>query len=319
MSDILNDDEVAALAVTADTAPAADTPPQADGNTPPASDDRPRDEQGRFVPKTPDAAPDGEQQPEDGKQPGTVPQQALHAERERRKAAEAKLAEAAPILAKIAEMRARAANPQPEQAPQIDPADDPNGVEHLKARIAQLEGRTQQQERAQQLQQVDDYEMRVLSQQATADEETFRAVQPDYDDAINYLVGARARELSAYGMDPITIQQTVREEAADIVRTALSQGKSPAELSYQIAQFRGYRPAQGGQPAAQQQQQQAPTNSAQATLDAIAKARAMNKTPGQGGGGAPTELNATTIAAMSDDEFNALYATPEGRKLIDAL
>jgi hypothetical protein len=317
--DILTDEETAALAVTSDT-PSEQVEQQAEQANEAeaqAAAERARDEQGRFVAKEPTDADAAQQQEGEQRQ---VPQQALHAEREKRKGVEAQLRQAQEQLQRINELRTKLAAPQnPAPEAQQAPADDPNGVEHLKQRLAALEGHTEAQNRNAQLAQADDYEMRVLSQQATQDEETFRAVQPDYDAAINYLVGARSRELAAYGMDPVSIQNTVRDEAADIVRTAISQGKSPAELSYQIAQFRGYRPTQGGAPSQQQQQQQQAPNPAQATLDAIAKGRAASKSPGQGGGAAPTQLNAATVAGMADDEFAALYATPEGKALIDAL
>lgn len=317
MPDILNQDEINALNVTSD--PPADPPAAEPPAQDPPADDRPRDEHGRFAPKAPEgegqhapqADPD-QQQPEEQRQ---VPQQALHAEREKRKGIEAQLKQAQEQLQRINELRTKLSTPQnPAPEAQQQPIDDPNGVEHLKARLAALEGHTEQQNRSQQLAQADDYEMQVLSQQATQDEVSFRTVKPDYDDAINHLVSTRARELQAYGLDPVSIQNTVRDEAADIVRTAISQGRSPAELSYQIAEFRGYRPS------APQQQAPAPaTNTAQATLDAIARGRAASKSPGQGGGAAPTTLNAATVAQMGDDEFAALYATPEGRALIDAL
>jgi hypothetical protein len=324
MSGILTDEESAALAVTADTPPeqVEQQAEQANEAEAQAAAERARDEQGRFVAKEPT---EGEQEQQQEAEQRQVPQQALHAEREKRKGIEAQLKAAQEQLAGIQALRAKITAPvQPQTPPNPAPdaqqqaADDPNGVEHLRARLAALEGHTQQSQQREQLAQADDYEMRVLSQQATADEESFRKTQPDYDAAINHLVGARLREYALYGVDPVSAQQLVRGEAADIVRTAISQGKSPAEMSYQIAFERGYRPAQGQQ-SAQQQQQQAPANSAQAILDAVAKGRAANKAPGQGGGGSPSELSATTIAAMSDDEFAALYASPEGRKMIDAL
>ena len=139
-------------------------------------------------------------------------------------------------------------------------------------------------------------------------EAEFRSTTPDYDDSINYLINARAEELAMYGLPVAQIQETVRAEAAEIIRTAVQQGRSPAELGYQIARTRGYRPA-----AAQ------PTGTAASTLDAIARAQAGGKSLSQGAGTTPQAINAETVANMSGDEFDALYSTPQGRALIDAL
>ena len=101
----------------------------------------------------------------------------------------------------------------------------------------------------------------------------------------------------------------------DIVRSAVQQGRSAAELGYQIALSRGYRPEQ-----AQAGDGQQPQGGAAAKIAAIAAAQAGSKSLGHAGGGAtPKTLNAEAVAAMSADEFDALYSTPAGRAMIDGL
>jgi len=99
------------------------------------------------------------------------------------------------------------------------------------------------------------------------------------------------------------------------VRAAVAQGRDPAELGYQIALTRGYVPK------AAEQTQEKPNGSggAQAVLDAIEKAKAAGKSLGSGGGAASPNLTAEAVAALSPDEFEAIYSTPEGRKMIDSL
>lgn len=280
---------------------------------PPAKDDQPRGEDGKFLPKQAAAGDGGEAQPppaaEDDGKGGTVPQGALHAERERRKTIEAELATAREALAKIQQFRDAAKAKQPEALPA---ADDPAAVEHLRQRLGQIESRQTQFDQRQQLDAADQAEIQQLQSVMATSEASFRAEKPDYDAAIMHVVQARAQELALYGLKPHEIQQAIAEEATDIARSAVAQGRNPAELGYQIALSRGYRP-ESAQPPAQQQ------GGAAATLAAIQQAQAASRSLGSGGGATPQALNADAIKQMTDDEFDALYSTPEGRRLIDNL
>lgn len=279
---------------------------------------RERDEQGRFKAKEPDEGDAGEGAPEgdDGKN-NTVPQGALHAERERRKAAEererakdSELAAAREQLAAIAKMREQIAARKPEELPA---ADDPAAVEHLRKRLEEQGQQLNRLGQQQDMQAVQTREYQELGAVITASDAKFREVQPDYDDAITHLVNARAQELAEYNLPPAQIQATIAEEALDIVRTAVSLGRDPAEMGYKIAISRGYRPQQG-------EQQQQGNGKALDKLQAIATAQAGSKSLGQASGGTTAaQLNAEAIAALSGEEFERLYMTPEGRALIDAL
>ncbi len=271
---------------------------------------QPRADDGKFAakPEPIDGEPPAEAEQRKGD--GKVPQGALHAEREKRKGVEAELTKARETLAAIAQMREQVANRQPEPLPA---ADDPAAIEHLRQRIAQQDQTITRFGQQMDNQAIEQAEARELGAVMQASENDYRVQQPDYDNAIQHVVEARARELQLYGLDPAAIQQTIAEEAMDIVRSAVAQNRNPAELGYQIALSRGYRPDAQQQP----QQQQ---GGAQATLAAIAAARSGSKSLGQAGGGAtPKALNAEAIAAMSGDEFEALYSTPEGKRMIDAL
>lgn len=299
MDGIFSDDELQAAAAT--ETPAQETEQQA---APPEqkTEERPRDEHGRFVAKEAEQA--------EGKPPeGHVPQGALHAERERRKSAEAELKRAQETLQAIATMREQVAQRKPEAQQVPSAEEDPTGVEHLKARIAELEAghNTIRQERDNEaLTQAENVQIQNV---LAASEAAYRQQQPDYDEAINYVIKARAAELELYGLQPHEVRIALANEVADIARAAIQQGRDPAELGYRIAQSRGYRPATGEAGQAQGQGQR--------TVEAIAAAQGKSKSLGQAAGSTPTQITAEAIAQMSPQEFEALYATPEGRAAID--
>src|SRR5689334_8054584 len=109
------------------------------GETPEQKAERERDEQGRFKAKEPT-----EEEKEKGG--STVPQGALHSEREKRKAsdaraqaAEAELTALKEQLGAIQKMREQVASRKPEELPA---ADDSAAVEQLRKRLADVEQQT---------------------------------------------------------------------------------------------------------------------------------------------------------------------------------
>lgn len=276
--------------------------------------DRPRGPDGKFLPKEEEpvveAAP--EAVVEEGKEKGgTVPQQALHAEREKRKAAEGELGKIREQLDALAKMREQVASRKPADLPA---ADDPAALEHLRTRLAEVEQGQNRLSQHMDTQAINDAELQQLGGVMAKSEAAYREAQPDYDDAITHVVQARARELQLYGLTPPQIQQTISEEATEIVRSAVAQNRDPAELGYQIALSRGYRPKEG-----EQKPNGADKSAAQVTLDAIAAAKASGKSLGSASGSTPKQLNAETVLKMSPEEFDAVYSTPEGKAMIDAL
>lgn len=285
-----------------------------------AADTRARDEQGRFAPKAGENLQDLDKSDEgqtdaDPQQPGQrqVPQGALHAEREKHKATKTELETARATLAALTQMRQQIAGRQPEQQKPPANEDPASETAYLRQRLEQLEGTQQSMVQRDQMQQVDSAERNQLSAVLNRSEAQYRSVKPDYDAAISHVISARAQELALYGLDHVQVQQALQEEVMDITRSAIQQGREPAEVGYQLAMLRGYRPdaAQGGTAA---------PGAAQRTVEAVGQARAGARSLGQAAGtGATKDLNAQTIANMSADEFDALYSTPEGRRLIDAL
>jgi hypothetical protein len=188
-------------------------------------------------------------------------------------------------------MREQVASRKPEDLP---PADDPAAVEHLRKRLGELEqGQTRITQTMDEAA-LNQRELQELGSFMGQSEAAFRQEKPDYDEAINHVVQARARELTRYGLNQAQIQETIREEATEIVRTAVARGLNPAQLGYEIAQDRGYVPKQ-----AQQQEETAKPNGggANAILDAIEQAKKANKSLGSGGGSSPKTLNAEAVLA----------------------
>jgi hypothetical protein len=316
MSDILSDEERAALAVGPDDEPNPETNDQQQQTEEQRqAEERARDEKGRFVAKEgEEPTKEAEQTDDKPKGDGKVPQGALHAERERRKAAEARAEEAQKALNQIAEMRAKL-NGAPQQEQQ-QPGEE-NEVEQLRRQIEELKQGQTKTTNYLQSQQLDAAEHAQLVTALQQSEDVFRKDHPDYDAAIEHVVMARANELRLYGLNDMEIGQTIREEIADISRAAIAQKRDPAEVGYEIARLRGYTPKQAD-PIADPKPNGG--GKAQDIVSAIQKAQAQGKSLGQAAGGATAQtINAETIARMSQSEFDALYATDEGRALIDSL
>jgi hypothetical protein len=192
------------------------------------------------------------------------------------------------------------------KAPELPAADDPAAVEHLRTRLGEV-----QSEQTRITQHLDTKRSTAPNaaawQRHAAAENEYRQTQPDYDKAIEHVVNARARELALYGLTPPQIQQTISEEATEIVRTAVARNMNPAEMAYKIAEQRGYRPETAAARCHRQR-----SSSAQAQIDALATARGQSKSLGSAPGSTPQTLNAEAIAKMDADEFERLYSTPEG-------
>jgi hypothetical protein len=300
---IFTDDELKAQEQTEGTLPQSE-------ETAEQKAERERDEHGRFKAKEADPETTDGGETDDGKQK-TVPQEALHAERKKRQSLEAEIAPLREQLAALAKMREQIAGRKPEAPPA---ADDPAAIEHLTKRLADLEAGQTRVTQHIDTQAVDAAEIQQLGGFVSQAEAAYRHEKPDYDAAISYVVQARARELHLYGLNPAQVAATISEEAAEIARSAIAQNRNPAELGYQVALSRGYRP---------QKQEDKPNGQdatvAQRTLDAIAEAKRQGKSLGGSGGGKSPVLTAEAVAAMSPEEFEAIYSTPEGKAMIDGL
>lgn len=146
-----------------------------------------------------------------------------------------------------------------------------------------------------------------------ADEELFRQRVPDYDDAVDYLDEVWRRMLYApNGGNPALINQSVQNMTQQLVVMARQQGRSPAEVAYEMAMHMGYQRGSGGQ-AQQGQGQQQGQNQAQ-RMAAIQRGQDVSR-----GTGAPASKQGSPfssldqLANMSNDEFAKAMEAIEGK------
>lgn len=282
------------------------------------------------VPQADDATPEGGAAATEGAaaaeghqaEPRSVPLSHLMEERKTRQAAESALAEERRRSATLEErtnlILQRFAAPQPQApagptAPAI-PAfeDDPAG--HILGQVRQqgailgelvqaVTGRSRQDEAAAGVQQ--------LTVRAAALEREFATANPDYDKASSHLFEMRRQELIAEGWtDPAEIQHMMANEATGLAHRAMSQGRNPAEVVYQLAKLRGYTA-----PVADTAANNGGTDAAasEAQLRTIAAGQQQSRSVGNLRGSGPAPLTATGLAAMSEEEFAQMLKTnPKG-------
>ncbi len=272
-------------------------------------------------------------------QPKTVPQEALHAERERRKRAEKELnelkAKAAADIARgegrlrlLTEVASAAtAHPEPAAVPIPDPQVDPLGyvqqtTANLQSQIAQLTERVKKSEGLEQqiaqatLQQT---QMQELSVWGQGQEAEFAAENPDYGNAIGFLRSQRVKQLEAMGYtNPAEINFIIGNDVTAMAQRARQTGQNFGEMLYRQAQVVGYQKGAAGTPApAAPAAVQAPTPTPpipDVAARVAAAQRGAEMAGGLGGAGsAPRgELTPQALASMSDAEFASMYAKLQG-------
>ena len=255
----------------------------------------------------------------------TVPHQALHAEREKRKAAEAKAAaaeqKAAVEAAKFAErfqMLAAAvqaqATPAAVEAPAAVEIPDVNTdpIGHFKALYEHTQKAVQEQSailNGFQQQQKQAREVNELRAWGTQQEQAFMAQEPSYVAAMDHLRQSRHAELEAVGItDPAQREALIMQDVTQIAQAARQQGVNYAERLYNVALKRGFQKATET-PAIPA------LDAAPPALDAIQRAqrgRDSATTISAAGTAAPVALSPERIASMSDAQFSAYISKIKG-------
>lgn len=183
-----------------------------------------------------------------------------------------------------------------EQIP--DFIDDPQGHLEAKERLwkrqfeqlaNQINGSTAQQQAQQQHQQ--------LVQIAGIKEQEFRAVTPDYDDAVGHFRATKAAEYAALGLDALAINQQLAKDCTGLVAMSLQRNSNPAEMMYNLAKALGYKgklaPADG-----------------QLTADPVPKVAPTSLSTLSADGRAPDQkgaVKARDVANLSNEEFDKLF------------
>lgn len=257
-----------------------------------------------------EAEPEGEvdaTQPEKPKRTSMVPQQALHQERERRKAIEAEnqrfREERAALnerLAMIREMNQPKAD-EPAAMPDID--QDPFGaIRWLQARVEHQEQERQQfdQERQQQTQQATQWQQFANAYNSQAKE--YAAENPDFDEAYAFLQENRWKELKLAGFTDQQAAEIKRKDEADIAWQAMQRGENPAKVMHQLAKHRGWQP------------KQAPTAEVDKIKTAARGVQTNRSLSAAGGSSGSVEMTAESLAKMSREDF-AAWSTKNPKKL----
>lgn len=208
---------------------------------------------------------------------GFVPHGAFHAEREARKALEAKLAE---IEKRLPQQQDKPAEPE-----FVDPLVDPEGFrkwdEH---RISKLEAKLQAQEEARRQQE----QQAQLVRRVDAAEKEFAQTTTDYRDAVAFLREQRIAELKAQAMSDQEIARQIGTDFTNIVQAAEMLGMNPAQIAYQRAQSLGWKPK-----AAEAEK-----------LAAAEKAERETRSISDAGGGAQRgKMTVEQFAALSEREM----------------
>jgi hypothetical protein len=231
------------------------------------------------------------------RKPSTVPHQALHAERERRRAVEKELQQAREDRARFDErLRIMQERSQPQrEEPQLpNPQEDPIGaLEALQRQLAERDQREREQRREheQQTQQQQEYNQFVGAYRQQVDE--YSQSEPALRDAYNHFVKSRIDEIRAVGYDQQTAAKIFEDEELRIAAMAMQQGVNPGERIVSLAKMRGWAPRAAGDEAEER---------VAATREAVSRGKTL---AGTGGGAAITEMTVEKLLKMSDDEFDA--------------
>jgi hypothetical protein len=236
-----------------------------------------------------------------------VPHQALHAERERRKATETelgtyreKMARADERLAVLNELMSKPEAQSPRVAEQpIDPEQDPIGaLKQSYAKIAALEKQLTESTKT-----VEERESaRAMVSAYQNDAARFVQEKPEFKDAYVHLMTGRHRELEAMGMtDAAERNRFIANEERQLVASAFQSRRSPAQMLYSLAVARGFSHTPPSPAPAQ------PNHAAK--IEQIAKGqRAAGVSLSSAGGSAGEGLTAAALADMSEEEFASVAA-----------
>lgn len=249
----------------------------------------------------------------------TVPQQALHEERELRKAAEQRLQEAERQRATLEERtnlilqrlnQAQQQSQQDRQPGQEIPSFEQDPAGHLAARQQRLEQTQAEMARAVAAQARQNQIAAAQSQieaQARAYEHEYAARVPDYDAAAEHLFDSRRRELEAAGWtNAAEVRRMMSDEANMLTAKALADRRNPAEIIYALAKVRGYTPAPP----------QADAQGGEQQLRTIEQGQQQTRSVGQLRGRGPEAISPQRVANMTPEEFGAFLdkATPDQMK-----
>ena len=145
---------------------------------------------------------------------------------------------------------------------------------------------------------------RQVREIADADEARFRQQQPDFPRAVQHYILSRLHEMNALGLTTDQAEEAITIEAQQLLYQCAQTNRSAAEAIYSMARARGYGSGGSGAGGAGE--------GAQPHTARPAGGRSF----GHGAGAAPGAITPQQLAQMSDEDYAAFRATPEGRAAI---
>lgn len=228
---------------------------------------------------------------------------ALHEERGRRKAIEAKQRETETALA---ELRGKFSIVEKLNAPKVEPAVEAPTVEtdifgvvkNQGETIAQLQARLKADDDQRQA----DGEHNSIVNAYRMDAAQFAAKNADFKAAYDYMLNSRAAELMAIGYDdPAQLHAALQADEMAIAKVAFGNKKSAAEIIYNLAKQRGYAKPE---PVKEVVAEVKTTPTVTEKIDAINKGQAANKSLSNTGGSAGDgDVTGEMLLKMPMDEF----------------
>ena len=179
---------------------------------------------------------------------------------------------------------------------QQKPAFEDNPAEHLRLEVTETKKQLQDFKAKQ------DTEAKLgqFQQWYHGQAQSFAAQQKDFFDAYATYNRARVDQLVNQGLTDEQATARLRYEEMQLASTAAQLGQNPAQLLYQLAQSRGYKPAE--LPTAQNQ------STVPNKIEQIKKGMEASKPLSSiGGGGQVENLTWEYVASAPDDEFLALW------------
>ena len=183
--------------------------------------------------------------------------------------------------------------PMPEPTLESDPA---AFIQRQQAEIAELkQAEAQRQQQNQQVQYVQQIEAR-----ARTDVQAYMVETPDYQEAENHLMNARATQLQHLGVPAQQISAMIKMEALHIAEQVFQQGRPLGETIYNLAKSMGYA-KKVAQPVSNEEDVDTVAQK-MATIE-----RGQRLAAGVPRGSAPPtgQISAQQLSAMTPDEFEA--------------
>lgn len=248
------------------------------------------------------AAPEAAKTAEPERPVRLVPHQALHEERELRKAAQRELE---------AE-RAKSRQPTPQADADIDETQDPIGaLAKLKAEMRAM--REQAEEGRQQ-----EAALNELGQKIGARIKTYAAEHPEYGEQCQYLRESRFNELKQIypnRPDDALAKQVIMEEVA-LGQQAINDDLDPGAMIANLAKHRGWK-AKEAPPAPAAKAEPKPDPEAEKKLDRLAKGLKASVSPSNAGGSGPEpESSLEDILKLDGAAFDAVWKSGKVKKLM---